>query len=75
MFLGILAYCLLLLLYGWKIPGSLRRNKKENKDRSKHKVWIVVGFIVVLVAFIVLGFAFIQFFIATEVAEGGWVEI
>lgn len=62
MLMGTAAYIILLLILGWRMPGSVKKGKKQDDSRfSKQKAWVVLGYHVSIAILITLGFMFVNY--------------
>lgn len=62
--LGIIAYGILLWLFGLRIPGRLRRsNRVADSKHNSRKVWIVLGYYILLVSLILSGYLLIRYLV------------
>lgn len=64
MLLGLIAYGTLLWLFGLRIPGRLRRNNRVTDTKwNNRRVWIVLGYYILLVGIILSGYLLIKYMV------------
>lgn len=67
MLLGIVAYSVLLWIFGRRIPGRLRRDKKESDSRyGENKERLVLRYHLILAILILLGYLGIKYMVRGE---------
>ncbi|NLO08278.1 MAG: hypothetical protein GX129_00180 [Clostridiales bacterium] len=64
MLLGAMAYGFLLWVFGWRMPGRLRKKYRQvDVKYNNRKIWIILGYFVLLGIIIVFGFLFTKYMV------------